>query len=170
MVQSDGNKDYNQILWHLKTITEPPNRVSQSLSKGTSKLTKWNHWWPSWKAVTYHGCPSCIIPKNRAKITFLWLKKFNSIPDYSLLSFPLKVQSFRPYWAQIKLAHFCYTLSPLVRKMILHEVLERQVMIVHHGNDIDIWQVKGTASTPRGTSRGHLTHAFRPFYSFFQRV
>ena len=54
--------------------------------------------------------------------------------------------------------------------MILHEVLERQVMIVHHGNDIDIWQVKGTASTSRSTSRGHLTHAFQPFYSFFRRV
>lgn len=40
-------------------------------------------------------------------------KKLNSIPDYSLLSFPLKVQSFRPYWAQIKLAHCCYTLQVL---------------------------------------------------------
>ena len=29
---------------------------------------------------------------------------------------------------------------------------------------------KGTASTSRSTSRGHLTHAFQPFYSFFRRV
>lgn len=165
MSRKQGN--YNQILWHLNTILKPKNRVSLSFSEGTVKLTTVKSWRPRWKAIAYHGCPSCIIAKNFAQMALAWLQKFNSIPEYSLLSFPLKVRSFRPYWAQIWLTHFCYTqTTPLVRKVILHEVLERRLWLFTMETTLTFDRSMGLQVHFAGISRA----AVGQFYSFFRRV
>lgn len=100
--------NYSQIFRHYKNILQTQRRASLSLLEGITKLIPVKSWRRGKKPTHTMVATHELSHWTSLRWSPCYAKTFYSIPDCSLLSFPLKVQSFRPYWVGNLLPHFSY--------------------------------------------------------------